>query len=48
MVKQYGKYDHETNKIVPDVDLLDEKPTANTRQVLNDQISDEILSFLRK
>ena len=45
MVKQYGKYDHETNKITPDFDLLDEKPTANTRQVLNDQITDEILMF---
>ena len=45
MVKQYGKYDHETNKIVPDFDLLNEKHAAKTQPVLNDQITDEILMF---
>lgn len=48
MVKQYGKYDHESNKIVPDFDLLNKKPAAKMQQVLDDKISDEIMAFLRK
>lgn len=54
MVKQYGKYDHETNKIVPDVDSEEESSPVNSQanfssnesnQITNDDLCFEVNSL---